>query len=467
MRTFNDILGDDDLLEFTLQARVDFGFFARRVLGLNIKWFHEEWVKLFLENERTLIYAPRGFGKSTILGVAFPLWMSCFNKNLDFLIVSNVYSQATDIITKIRNYIESNEYLYHLKPEFASKVWRRTELQTTTGCNIVSRPYSPNVRGRHFNYCILDEASLDRYARDKSIYYSAIAPTVIRRRGHIVLIGTPRSKLDLMEELKKHPDYVVKTYPAIRNGKALWPEVFGRKYLMEKKRELGEIPFNKEYLLNLIADQIYLFPPSLIEPAFRDDKIMTIFKDDEKRYQYFMGLDFALSASPRGDYSVFVVLKKDRETGMMELQYLARYKGMDYKIQEQKVKELAKNFKPVKILADESTFGRIVTQDLKEMGLPVEGYSFHDAQAEYLMTLRSAFERNQLIIPASYKEPYTKRKADILFRELTSMSPVESPRTGRVTYKNVSGHDDTVIALALAVKAATEQKTFLPIVGMA
>ena len=121
MRYIHELLGKEDKKEFIRKCATDFGFFCRRVLNLNVAPFHVEWAKMFFNNKRSCVTAFRSAGKTTICGVAFPLWIFTFDNIVrkmrkdkepaKIMVISNVMGQSTRIIQEVRNKISGEEFL--------------------------------------------------------------------------------------------------------------------------------------------------------------------------------------------------------------------------------------------------------------------------------------------------------------------------------------------------------------------
>lgn len=160
MRTIKDILGDMDMIDFMMRQKTDFKLFCEKLLGMTefggIHPFQMEWFYLAQNNSRVMIQAPSGFSKTTILGVAYPLWVAFNYPNQQILIISKSLPQSKRLLSIIRSYIEDNELLLHLKPE-SLEAWNKLELVCSNKCKIYCRPYSVNIKGERVDLMILDE----------------------------------------------------------------------------------------------------------------------------------------------------------------------------------------------------------------------------------------------------------------------------------------------------------------------
>ncbi len=459
MRTISEILKDSgwsekDFEAFWLECAMNYTYFAKHVLGFQIAPYHEEWYSLAERFKRLCIIAFRGSGKTSFFAGYF-LWKACFNENLEFLIISNSLLQSKDIIKMIRDTMSNNELLQQLIPEGKEFFWSSMEITTKTNCRFSCRPYNPNVRGKHPDYVMMDEAG--EYD-DKSIFWNVISPTVDLKLGRIIVIGTPKSPMDLLMELfYENDEYYSKIYPIVSNGEPLWKQrytmekhdIFNKRSIPQIMREKGELPFQQEYMCKPIGSANSLFPFELLSKAKAQDKTFIPYGRQNKRY--FVGCDFAISDKARGDYSVFLVLEESKD-GHLTVANMLRMKATDFSFQKEAILKLNKDFNPIKILIDQTGMGEAFYNDLKNELPNVFGFHFSASEKErILLNLRHQFEKGNITIPYSKEDNHTYSMSQVLFKELNEM--VIRIKKAKTSYVSAGKHDDTVMALALANEA--------------
>jgi len=314
------------------------------------------------------------------------------------------------------------------------------------------------VRGGHYNYALIDEIST---YPDPQLYWNAVVPTVNAKKGHIMAIGTPLSEFDLLAQLKKNKEYRYAEYPALKkDGTPLWPERFSIEDLKKIEAE-NPVAFAREYLLVITDSHITPFPFNLIVKAYDRNKQFLPKRPANDDSKYFVGVD--LASSPEGDYTVITTVKRN-DDGTIELVDMKRFRGMFVQAQLEEIKAVNQKFQPLKVLIDESQFGKMMIQQLFDWNVPVEGYQFTRAKRmELFKNLIFLFQSRSVILPYSDLDPETVAMVDILTKELTSVVP-EVTASGQETYVAMSKHDDCVISLGLACKAAVEEKGFLPVI---
>ena len=309
-----------------------------------------------------------------------------------------------------------------------------------------------------------DEGSL---YKDHDIFFRAICPTVVARKGHIMVIGTPESELDLLYELKLKAEqedstYVFKRYQAIDDeGHPLWPEKYSKDHLIKVKENDGSIQFIREYMCEMVDQNTQAFPPRLIVKAF--DLNESFRTSPVEGYVYHMGSDLAIS--PQGDYIVHLVLGKGSD-GRLLVTNMLRSRGRggsEYASQVDTIDNLYKTYNPVRCCIDRSLYGDALINSLKvDRHVPAEGFDFHPEMRNMVVNnLVRLFENERIIIPRMQSSHDTIMQTDILVSELSKFV-ITNTRTGQRTYASVGKHDDSVMALAMAAWSADQQRKFLP-----
>lgn len=146
-----------------------------------------------------------------------------------------------------------------------------------------------------------------------------------------------------------------------------------------------------------------------------------------------IGADFAR----KHDFSCFIAMNSRRQA--LGVAYRAQD---DYPIQKQRLGALAMAMGFARIVGDEASIGDPLLQDLRAAGFQVEGINTNGPMKRNLIeNLRLALEQGAISIPDD----------EVLIEELESYEYQILP-SGTLRYSAPEGkHDDTVIALALAL----------------
>jgi phage terminase large subunit-like protein len=481
MRVFEEMMEEGmNLAIFANRIYTDFKFFYEKVLGFGEKGglnkYKKEWFNLAYENDRVMIKAPSGFAKTTVLGVAFPIWWAFTNPNCKILLISKTLSQSKDaLLIQIRDLIEDNEFLRKvLMPEDRDKIWNQTQLKLANGVTIVNRPYSMNIKGYRANIIICDE--IDSY-EDPNIYFDYVVPRLIPG-GKIIGISTPEEGTSTLMELINLRDrgtneYIFETYLAIvdvkdpkdlSTGESIWPEMFSIDELMRRRRELGEQKWQKNYMCNAMTEaENSIFKASIIESCKNYDLKFTTINYGEEIY---IGCDFAISSSPTGDYDAFVVIGKKKDVGTIK--YAERWKGIDVPEKVKRIKELYTRYNAICVIGDNSGIGKEVIRQLRIEGLSVEEQGFSSGERNILLNnLLALMANKKIVIPKHQDDLQAIEFANVLEYELFSFREVKSLSSGHTSYVSKGTHDDTVMGLAMAVKYIQLLQEFEDYIGSA
>lgn len=470
MRTLKQILNGMDMMDFMMRQKTDFKLFCEQVLGMTdyggLHPFQLEWFYLAQNNRRVMIQAPSGFSKTTILGVAYPLWVAFNYPNQQILIISKSLPQSKRLLGIIRGYIEDNELLLYLKPEDLES-WNKLELACSNKCRIYCRPYSVNIKGERVDLMILDE--ICSY-EEPDIFFDHIISRM-NPNGKIIGISTPEGPSDLMGLIaakNTSGDYVIKSYEAIINysnndlstGSSIWSERFPIEELMTIRRVQGEQFFQKNFMLNPMAESgdSVLFPSKNIYDAYDVTKKFSSEKIDEKGI-VVLACDFAISKGDRADYDAFTVLEKTEDNWYV-IKHIETHRGFPVPSKIARIKELFQQFHVTRILADESNIGAVIINDMRSQGMTVRAQSFHqNARRTLLVSLKNVLESNRLIIPYSSEDALAQKYATTLFEQLIGFKEESSAVTGLPQIKSRSAHDDVAISVAMAVHDVISVKT--------
>jgi len=445
-------------------------YFIENVIYHGTGWkltdFQKEWLELIEKHHRVCFMAFRSSGKTRQLFVHYFLWKALTNKAHQYLIISKTLPQAIEVLKDIRITILTNPLLKTMVPSNRSQSWSRTELEFANHSRILSKAYNDNVRGLHVNGLGCDE--LGEY-QDHEILKKAVLPTIRAKRGFFVGVGTPKSELDLLHEIERDPGFksiYFDRYPAegpkgnlfeIRYPDTKIIHGPGAVTIADKETSktletYNNLTWSQEFLLKPVSSKDKLFPSSMIEACLDDS---CSFQESPKvLHQYFMGIDFAMSAQAGSDFTVITILEKNPGSKLLKIVYIERFRGRDYTLQKERIIELAKKYDIVKALGDENTFGKVFIYDLKREGIPIDGFKFsssNKSKEDIIKALRDQFEKKGFIIPYERgRDPKTVTMVNTLLDELSKFGIVFDMRTKVVKFEGTGKHDDMVISLGLA-----------------
>lgn len=440
-------------------------YFTEKVVGMKLTSYQKEWMRLAELKKKVVIMAFRSSGKTRQLIVNYAIWNAVTRPVTEYLIISKTLPQAIKILKDVRITILTSPLLKTLVPSNRSQSWSRTEIELANRSSIKCRAYNDNIRGEHVHGVLCDE--MGEYD-DHEVLKKAVMPTLRAKRGFFVGLGTPKSELDLLHEVERNPGFSMfhfDRFPAEGDKGDLFLERYpdttiehrdGAVFVMDKKTKkviesYNTLAWSQEFLLKPLSTKDKLFPEHMVEACL--DPSQTLREGPENMKQYFMGADFAMSAQSGSDYTVITVLEKSPGSQKLTLVHMDRFRGLDYTLQKQRIKEVAQKYQIVKALGDENSFGRIFIYDLKAEGIPIEGYKFtyhSGSKDELIKSLRDQFEKEGFVLPYSDSDVKTRTMVQTLVTELTKFGIIFDMKSKVVKFQGTGEHDDCVISLALA-----------------
>lgn len=488
MRTWEQMVGKDAKPEersaFILSCLSNFRFFCEKVLGLEVKPFHEEWIDSVQTFRKICILASRQHGKTEILGVAYPLWFSLrakqvmeasekkglVRREVSILIVSGSLKQSTRSLKKIRLTVEQNEFLRDLlMTSTKDDDWSKTSLSFKTGAHLSCEPFSSSILGSTVDLLICDDLlRQEEFMVDISIekFNDILSPIYEFYDAQVAVVGTPMSSDDLYAQLRESGTFKYNEYPACKIhddgtlSDPLWPERYPIDKLRSKQNEIGVISFARQYLIDPMKAGESLFPRNLIDACVDKRIIPLSSRKNSRDFEYFLGVDIAMSRAEQADFTVLAVVELNHKDKLVRLVHLQRHKGWSGKMIIDECVRLHELFNFQLLHVEEKGLSKDIVLRLQDSTecpttyLRTQGYKTgaRGQEKERLVTrLQTGMAQGQFFF---YPEK-------ILMNELSKFG-IKRKRIGGMVKESLeamSGHDDTVIATALAFDAATTQYT--------
>lgn len=306
---------------------------------------------------------------------------------------------------------------------------RRIDLVTRGSLDMWSLDSADTVRGKKYALGIIDEAAM--IPNLETAWSSIIRPTLTDLRGSAWFLSTPRGHNYFhtlyQRGLGGQVDWQSWQHPTADNPFILPAEI------EDARRDLPEAVFAQEYMADFTDDAALVFrnvyacaTATPQEPA--------------KNTRYVLGVDWGKI----NDFSVLSVLN----SRTAEQVYLERFNKIEYAYQLERVKLVVERYRPVSVVIEANNIGDPLIDRLRRDGVQVKPFvTSHVTKGKLIETLALAFERQALTI--------LNNKTQI--GELLSYTSERLP-AGSFRYAAAGkGHDDTVIALALAYSACERQ----------
>lgn len=284
------------------------------------------------------------------------------------------------------------------------------------------------LRGAGLDLAVLDEAAY----LHPDVWRAAIRPALSDRRGEALFLSTPRGRnwfwgVWMNGQSASHPDWMSWRFPTAANP------LIDPAEIEAARASLPERVFREEYLAEFQDDGGLVFR--------RVEVCATVPPGEEPRpgARYVFGVDWARE----DDFTCIAVL----DARARRLVALDRFNEIGWALQRGRLAALADRWRPEAIWAEANSVGGPNIEALQVEGLPVIPFTTTaTSKGPLIEALALALERDELAI---LPDP-------ALLNELSAYRLERLP-SGRFRYgAPPGGHDDCVIALALAWHGAQQ-----------
>lgn len=248
--------------------------FTENVPAPHIKSLSKELMCMYRGDYRRLCVAmPPRHAKSSMISLAFPLWLIFHNPNLNILIINN----SSELSMKFG--LELREMFYEYGRYFNVYLSKLKQSQTFFKfCDSDEKLYSGSVRlvgaggsitGHDADYIIVDDPykglaeELTPTALQKKVdWFNIIVEQRIEPQTRLIVLHTRWHSLDIQGWLKKNnpDDYKFIEYPAIlEDGTTLWKERYTVEELEKKREVMGYRMFESIYQQHPLDDDTEFF----------------------------------------------------------------------------------------------------------------------------------------------------------------------------------------------------------------
>lgn len=294
------------------------------------------------------------------------------------------------------------------------------------------------ARGRRYATAVIDEAAM--IPRLVDVWGQAIRPTLTDYQGTAWFMSTPRGLNDFYLLFQRGQDPLGREWMSWQMPTSVNPYIVAEE-IVAAQHELPERVFAQEFeaqFLTLEGAGVFRGVHSVarLEP-----------RGPERGHQYVMGVDWARS----DDFTVVSVI----DASLQQQVLVDRFSKIEYELQTERLHKLASVYKPQQILAESNAMGLPIVERLQRgyrtvlgdqrPALPILPFVTTNAtKAAAIIDLSVAIENGTL----------TLLDDAVQTAELLSFESTVLP-SGILRYAAPpGGHDDCVIALALAYQAA-------------
>jgi len=290
-------------------------------------------------------------------------------------------------------------------------------------------------RGRGYHLVVIDEA-----AHVPHLEYSwryAIRPTLTDTRGRALFCSTPNGAGTFYHNLwlrgqGDNPAWASWTFPSWTNPYLAPGEID------EARADLPAAVFRQEYAAEFVEALGAVFRNVRNVATVTGEKAL---RGAHKGHRIYAGIDWGRQV----DFTVVAIYCGD--CGLMP--GFLRMRGMDYMVQAERVRAYLEHWRPSLVMVEINAMGQPIFEVLARWGLPVRAFETNlRSKAQAIEALALAFEKQEIAIPDN----------PVLVGELLAYRG-EPTKWGIMSYSGPEGgHDDTVIALALAYHASLQYR---------
>jgi hypothetical protein len=321
--------------------------------------------------------------------------------------------------------------LYPLTKDVREHEWRlETRMGGVFECWSLANQAAETVRGRMYHYVVMDEAAL---FESGDVWQAAIRPLLTDTSGGALFCSTPRGRnwfwhLYQQGMSEDYPDWEAWRFPTSISPYIKVEEIEAARW------ELPERVFQQEY-----------------EAMFHDDG-GAVFRNVEGVCTVIPAGSplHAHAAGGEATYYFGVDWGKDRDFTCVSVMthegkqvWLERFNQVGWAVQRGRLAALYEQFKPHTILAEENSIGSVNIEALRNEELPIRGF---------VTTAKSKGPLIEELVLALEKSEVALLKHPTLMHELMAYE-MKRTRYGWQYSAPPGGHDDTVMATALSLRA--------------
>jgi len=407
--------------------------------GIKLYDWQRKWID-DLSRFRVMLKS-RAVGGSFLIALESFLW-SLLKPNSTILLISYSMRQSLELFRKVKEHINKwkgiqIKYRGETYSFTATLSETKTQVEFQNNSRIVSLPNNPDaVRGYRADHVYVDEAAM--FKNDFEIK-SAIIPCIAGKEGRLSLISTPKGKRGWFYEA-----WSSSIFSKHRVHYSHAPHIT-KEDLEGMRASMTDLEWAQEMEMEFLDELNALFPYEMIMACTIQDRPYPYIIPGKTKVEnpIYVGIDFGRYR----DSTVIICLEKLPDETMRTI-FIKEFLGVDMVTQREYISKLIDALSPIQVMIDKTGLGIPMYDFLSQQYPNVEGVTFTATRKEaMILNLYNYMKARRLIMPADCEE---------LIRQLRQFQRIQTP-SGNVKYEAPpNAHDDYVIALALAVYAATQ-----------
>jgi len=383
--------------------------YFKNIYGYTLEAWQIKATEYFLYDKRDIIIKVRRGGRKSTWMDLMCLHSAVTVPNTFAIITSIGEDQGKEHIKQIRRFLEQSPFTNMVvSPD------TETEINFNNKSRILTIPQSASTRkGYHPTIKFVDELA----AMDKSFYYEVVMPMgqTLRPPARTIICSTPKLTDNAFKDLWFGRGNFIRI--DVKTEDLPW---ISKEVLEQERDRMPEALFRQECLGEFVPDIDMPFKPDVIDFTFKNTPV-------PKDHEIIIGIDLAR----KRDYTAIAVAQKFGD--FYHIPKIYRFQ-LHWDETVDTITQVCNEWKPVSVHIDATGVGDPITEELTEkLPYPIAPVVFTDRVKTNLIThLTLLMEKGRLTVDPASKYP--------LYDELINFK-----------YRNNTYHDDTVMALALAV----------------
>jgi len=322
----------DQVAQAAKRSLDSFEVFGQDVMGHHDKIFHRELRRMLQRERHAVALLPRGFGKSTITAVEYPLWRLARNRDIRIIIATSAQRLGVEWLREIEWHMVFNEkyktYFGDMVPDRHQSTWTdtekivlgRTSKATHTSLYVIG--LGGSALGKRADVLIADDIfepdevipNETTIAKIREWFFKIFYP-IMEPSGCCFVIGTRFHPADLYGEMVEKLKWPALVQRALDDSeRSTWPERFPTEELKARREAMGSAIFNLQY-----QNSVTEFGGSLLKADWLQTAMPEQIPPDLLIYQ---GIDPAFATHGGADYFVIFTIgyhEATRRTYLLDL----------------------------------------------------------------------------------------------------------------------------------------------------
>jgi hypothetical protein len=255
--------------------------------------FHYEMIKDLGKHARNAQAAPRGFGKSVVIGIEVPLLLSIARPYYSIALSMSTDKLIEGRFDRLSIELTENRWIREdfgvLRPKRGGAIWNKHHMHLTNGSVIEGFSIMGRKRGARPQLFIMDDPEFDsditggsagsQYIiteKYEQILFRQIIPMLVKGSG-LFWVGTMINRRCLLyraceEDDPRFKNWMRRVYAAENSDrtKSLWEAAWPKDFLKAREAEMGTSAYSTEYLNRPLTDETKLFS---VDPEFNEYNI--------------------------------------------------------------------------------------------------------------------------------------------------------------------------------------------------